>query len=190
MISYIADTRKPIFTKEQCEDIIRVGQQMQMKEGTVTQKESITNKRLSKISWLPFESMTPMYEVLQSVVNQVNKTVFGFDEVKGIEQAQYTEYDEGGYYDWHLDMNVRNIPERFKGQIRKISMTCLLNDPETDFTGGELEMLDDRKEESTIANIGQGSAIFFASFLRHRVKPVIKGNRKSLVMWFHGEPFK
>ena len=106
MISYIADTRKPIFTKEQCEDIIRVGQQLQMQKGTVTQDESITNKRLSKICWLPFESMTPMYQVLQSVVNQVNEQVFGFDEVKGIEQAQYTEYEEGGYYDWHLDMNV------------------------------------------------------------------------------------
>ena len=35
-----------------------------------------------------------------------------------------------------------------------------------------------------------GQAIFFASFIRHRVKPVIRGNRKSLVMWFGGTPFK
>jgi len=26
--------------------------------------------------------------------------------------------------------------------------------------------------------------------MRHRVKPVIRGNRKSLVMWFGGTPFK
>ena len=41
-----------------------------------------------------------------------------------------------------------------------------------------------------VAKIKQGHAIFFASFIRHRVKPVIKGNRKSLVMWFGGTPFK
>ena len=44
--------------------------------------------------------------------------------------------------------------------------------------------------EGKIAKIKQGHAIFFASFIRHRVKPVIRGNRKSLVMWFGGTPFK
>ena len=31
---------------------------------------------------------------------------------------------------------------------------------------------------------------FFASFIRHRVKPVTRGRRQSLVMWFGGTPFK
>ena len=44
--------------------------------------------------------------------------------------------------------------------------------------------------ENKIAKIKQGHAIFFASFIRHRVTPVIKGNRKSLVMWFGGTPLR
>ena len=44
--------------------------------------------------------------------------------------------------------------------------------------------------EGKVAKIKQGHAVFFASFIRHRVKPVIRGNRKSLVMWFGGTPFK
>ena len=28
------------------------------------------------------------------------------------------------------------------------------------------------------------------SFVRHRVAPVTRGNRKSLVMWFGGTPFR
>ena len=36
----------------------------------------------------------------------------------------------------------------------------------------------------------QGQAIFFASFLRHKVAPVKKGTRRSLVMWFGGPLFK
>ena len=41
-----------------------------------------------------------------------------------------------------------------------------------------------------IAKLKQGHAIFFASFIRHRVKPVTRGRRQSLVMWFGGTPFK
>ena len=36
----------------------------------------------------------------------------------------------------------------------------------------------------------QGQAIFFSSFIRHRVNKVKKGIRRSLVMWFGGPPFK
>ena len=36
----------------------------------------------------------------------------------------------------------------------------------------------------------QGHAAIFASFLQHRVTPVTKGVRNSVVVWFNGEPFK
>ena len=52
--------------------------------------------------------------------------------------------------------------------------------------GGELEFMSDGKT----AKLKQGQAIFFASWLQHRVKPVTKGERKSLVMWFGGPSFK
>ena len=64
-------------------------------------------------------------------------------------------------------------------------MTLLLSDPAT-FEGGELEIMSKGKT----AKLKQGQAIFFASWLQHRVKPVTQGERKSLVMWFGGPPFK
>ena len=36
----------------------------------------------------------------------------------------------------------------------------------------------------------QGHAIIFASFLNHKVQPVTKGIRQSLVVWFGGKPFR
>jgi PKHD-type hydroxylase len=69
--------------------------------------------------------------------------------------------------------------------VRKISMTLLLS-PENEFEGGDLELI----KEGQSAKIKQGQAIFFASFIRHRVKPVTRGVRKSLVMWFGGPSFK
>lgn len=64
-------------------------------------------------------------------------------------------------------------------------MSCLLS-PENEFEGGDLELFN----EGAGVKLKQGQAIFFASFIRHRVKPVTRGNRKSLVMWFGGPPFK
>ena len=64
-------------------------------------------------------------------------------------------------------------------------MTLLLS-PENQFEGGDLEI----SAPGKAAKLKQGHAIIFASFLSHRVKPVIRGVRQSLVMWFGGTPFK
>ena len=131
---------------------------------------------------IPFNKMTEMYKQLELVMKQTNGNHFGFDGMCINEQAQYTEYPEGGFYDWHVDndINMQNEPP-----VRKISMTCLLS-PQNEFEGGDLELT----KEGQSVKLKQGQAIFFASFIRHRVAPVIRGNRKSLVMWFGGTPFK
>jgi len=37
---------------------------------------------------------------------------------------------------------------------------------------------------------GKGVSTFFPSFTMHRVTPVTKGTRKSLVLWIGGEHYK
>jgi PKHD-type hydroxylase len=78
-----------------------------------------------------------------------------------------------------------DVTGKTQAPVRKISMTLLLSDPST-FEGGELEFMD----EGRMLKLQQGQAVFFASWLQHRVKPVTKGERYSLVMWFGGPPFK
>ena len=65
-------------------------------------------------------------------------------------------------------------------------MTLLLS-PESQFTGGGLELISEGKSPQ---NLKQGHAVFFASFVRHRVVPVQTGVRQSLVMWFGGTPLR
>jgi PKHD-type hydroxylase len=141
-----------------------------------------TETRTSHISWIPFSKTPEMYKDIEQIMKQTNGNHFGFDGMTITEMAQYTEYPEGGFYEWHVDndVNMQHEPP-----VRKISMTCLLS-PESEFEGGDLELMSENK----VAKIKQGHAVFFASFIRHRVKPVIRGNRKSLVMWFGGTPFK
>ena len=186
--SYIVETTQPIFTPEQCQMVINAGRAEPKQNAYVGNKQGIkggeldTKTRTSHISWIPFKKMNDMYKDIEKIMKTTNGNHFGFDGMTITEMAQYTEYPEGGFYDWHVDNDVNFAHEP---PVRKISMTLLLS-PESEFEGGDLELM----REEKIAKLKQGHAIFFASFIRHRVTPVIKGNRKSLVMWFGGTPFK
>ena len=186
--SFMVETTAPIFTPEQCQMIIKSGREEPKQTAEVGNekgdKEGVldTKTRTSHISWIPFKKMNDMYKDIEKIMKTTNGNHFGFDDMQITEMAQYTEYPEGGFYDWHIDndVNMQHEPP-----VRKISMTLLLS-PENEFEGGDLELM----KEGKVAKLKQGHAIFFASFIRHRVTPVIKGNRKSLVMWFGGTPFK
>ena len=186
--SYLVETTTPIFTPKQCQMIIESGRVEPKQNAYVGNKQGIkggeldTKTRTSHISWIPFTKMNDMYKDIEKIMKTTNGNHFGFDGMTITEMAQYTEYPEGGFYDWHVDNDVNFAHEP---PVRKISMTLLLS-PESEFEGGDLELM----REEKIAKLKQGHAIFFASFIRHRVTPVIKGNRKSLVMWFGGTPFK
>ena len=186
--SFIVETTSPVFTPEQCQLIINAGRAEPKQNAEVGNGKGIkggvidTKTRTSHISWIPFKKMPEMYSIIEKIMKATNGNHFGFDGMTITEPAQYTEYPEGGFYDWHVDndVNMQHEPP-----VRKISMTLLLSS-ESDFEGGDLELM----SEGKIGKLKQGQAIFFASFIRHRVKPVIRGNRKSLVMWFGGTPFK
>ena len=186
--SFIVETTSPVFTPEQCQLIINAGRAEPKKDAEVGNGKGIkggvidTKTRTSHISWIPFKKMPDMYKDIEKTMNKTNGNHFGFDGMQITEMAQYTEYPSGGFYDWHMDSDVNFVHEP---TVRKISMTCLLSH-ESEFEGGELEI---EKEENKVKLV-QGQAIFFASFIRHRVAPVTKGVRKSLVMWFGGPPLR
>ena len=185
--SWIVETTSPLFTPEQCQKIIDAGRRQKPQQAKVGIDKPggsgvDTKKRTTTISWLPFEEMKPMYNDINTFIQKANRNHFGFENVAITEMAQFTEYPEGGFYDWHMDTDVNMQHEP---PVRKISMTLLLS-PENQFEGGDLELMAPGKK----VNLKQGHAIIFASFLNHRVAPVTKGVRQSLVMWFGGKPFK
>ena len=132
-----------------------------------------TKKRVTTISWIPFKEMEPMYRDLHKFIQKANENHFGFGDIELQNNAQFTEYPVGGFYDWHMDCDVYMQHEP---PVRKISMTLLLNDP-SEFEGGHLELMAPGK----YAELKQGHAICFASFLNHEFNPVKRGVRQSLV---------
>jgi len=186
--SYIVETTTPLFTPEQCKKIIAAGRAEPRNDAQVGGGKGLkggvldTKTRTSHISWIPFKKMVDMYKDIERMMKATNGNHFGFDGMQITELAQYTEYPEGGFYDWNVDNHVNMAHEP---PVRKISMTLLLNDP-SEFEGGDLELMAPGK----FAELKQGHAIVFASFLNHRVNPVKRGVRQSLVVWFGGKPFR
>ena len=186
--SYMVQTNTPMFTPSQCKMVIEAGRKEPRNNAEVGNSEGIkggvidTKTRTSHISWIPFKKMTEMYQQIEKTMKQTNGNHFGFEGMQITEMAQYTEYPEGGFYDWHVDNDLHCANEP---PVRKISMTCLLS-PEHEFEGGDLELV----KEGQAVKLQQGQAVFFASFIRHRVAPVTRGVRRSLVMWFGGPPLK
>jgi PKHD-type hydroxylase len=192
--SYAIVTPQPILTPQQCQELIRIGQSEPKINATIDttgeNKKLDQRYRKSNISWIPFNKATNSYKIIVDWMHQANTNFFAFDNMQVNEVAQYTEYSKGGFYKWHIDIhkNMKTMPP-----VRKISMSLLLNDPK-EFEGGELEIyheqLTNTGSKEHLINLKQGQAIFFVSFFLHRVNTITKGNRKALVMWFGGTPFK
>jgi PKHD-type hydroxylase len=185
--SWIISTNQPLFTPDQCRQIIESGRAQKPQAAKVGMENNAgggtdTKKRVTTISWIPFKQMSHMYEDLNNFIQKANENHFGFGDIQVTENAQFTEYPVGGFYDWHMDCDTNMAHEP---PVRKISMTLLLNDP-SEFEGGNLELM----SPGRTTNLKQGHAICFASFLNHRVQPVTRGVRQSLVVWFGGKPFR
>jgi PKHD-type hydroxylase len=184
--SWIIQTTTPLFTPAQCNEIIASGKSQKPQTAQIGMGKpgggTDTKKRVTTISWIPFKEMGHMYYDLYKFIIKANENHFGFGDIRITENAQFTEYPEGGFYDWHMDCDVNMAHEP---PVRKISMTLLLSDPK-EFEGGELELMAPGK----VADLKQGHAICFASFLNHRVNKVKRGVRQSLVVWFGGKPFR
>ena len=82
--SLMANTIGPIFTPEQCQDIINMGHQQKAEEAKVGHKDGQqgkydTKKRITTISWIPFPAMPDMYKMIERSMLQANRNHFGYE---------------------------------------------------------------------------------------------------------------
>lgn len=140
--------------------------------------------RDSSIVWLNEQWL---YDLVFSYMRAANENSGWNIDVDGAESMQLTKYRKKGFYGYHKDgtgFQVYNNPKNkfLHNKTRKLSMTVLLNDT---FEGGEFEFYN-----IAPLKMNKGDIVFFPSFEFHRVKPVSKGVRHSLVTWFVGPQYR
>lgn len=103
-------------------------------------------------------------------------------DIKSIPEMRMLHYTRGGKYDWHQDVNWATKDQR------KFTFIIQLSDPES-YVGGDLVFRDADNIDLTHVR-EQGSIIIFPSMLYHRITPVKKGHRYSIVGWATGPRWK
>ena len=191
------------------EEIIQKSEQQMFKVANQKRTDG-SSFRNSNVTWidesdkdgaLPWPELT---DHIAKQIHSINNKYWKFHLSKS-EPLQYSIYNEGDYYDWHNDQRESVYED---GLVRKLSFTVFLNE---DYDDGDFEIVElsaakelpklnvENVSATLLVNEGgmiigpqpsAGTMIVFPSYLWHRVKPVIKGPRKSLVGWFLGKPFK
>jgi PKHD-type hydroxylase len=170
--------QQAVFTPEECAAVVATGRALPRLDGRVELGDD--SYRVSHITWIEANDTNHwLYHKLGALFTQMNRH-YGFDMVGFVDALQFTEYGPGQHFDWHMDIGNEQT------SLRKLSVTIQLSQP-SEYDGGELEFVGlGPTDQSRV----QGSATFFPAFMGHRVRPVTRGTRCSLVAWGSGQPFR
>lgn len=172
----------PCFTDDEISTLIDLVEEDNSQGKLVHTTAVATNEiRRSKVRWLTADEHGWVHKKIWEIAVAANQK-YRFD-ITGIrEKIQLSIYDESeeGFYRWHMDTATHSM-------VRKISISIPLNNPD-EYEGGDLEF--NVNGHGQAAPQPKGSVILFPSFIMHRVTPVTKGRRYSLVCWISGPPLK
>ena len=168
-----------------------------VKDFSKQEMKELLDYRDSDIAWTEDQWL---YNMLFPFIKDANQRAGWNYQYDRAESVQFTKYGKNGFYDWHCDSNKQPYGEKahpnIQGKVRKLSMSVCLSD-EKDYEGGDLtfKILSDKNKgqiwQGTEKNLRKkGSVCVFPSYVFHKVSPVTKGNRFSLVMWTLGNPWQ
>ena len=170
--------RPEALSAEECARVIALGEALPRADGRVELGEAAY--RVSHIAWItPAPETHWLFHKLGVLFDEAGKR-YGMELSGFVDALQYTVYGPGQHFDWHMDLGPGTT------SLRKLSMTLQLSDAD-DYRGGALEFLN---APGMPQSRPAGSAIFFPSYLGHRITPIESGIRRSLVAWACGPAFR
>jgi PKHD-type hydroxylase len=195
--------------KDTCNKIRNVAKGKWKESGVDTKKDTTDEERITgakpipgidkkvRISDIVWTQEPWIYDTIWPYMEAANEKAGWKYDIRFVESMQITRYKKGGFYDFHKDgmgdhLSAYDAPDNefTHGNVRKLSITVLLNE---NYEGGEFQfavLLHGNRVIVTPEFNKTGSIIVFPSDMAHRVAPVTKGIRHSLVTWFLGPPFK
>lgn len=169
-----------VFKLREVEEIMKLGNTSKPTSSLLVDGRYTPQYRDSYSGWIPHNDETRwIYEKLKDVVIEAN-SFFNFNITHFGEPLQFTRYEEGNHFDWHTDLGSGLTKKR------KLSIVVQLTD-EFFYEGGDLQLFTHRDVPMCRE---KGCVIIFPSYKEHRVTPVKRGIRHSLVTWATGPSFR
>jgi PKHD-type hydroxylase len=142
--------------------------------------------KTAKVDQIPWKDAKQYLGGLEEMTEDVNQLNFGFHiwkmtDYTGVNYNTYSAEKEG-QYGWHHD-GCLNEPYDIK-------LTVVANISTDVYVGGEFEMFLTNGPKHLQQLDIPGSVLVFPSFIRHRVKPVTEGTRKTISFWIRGPNFR
>jgi PKHD-type hydroxylase len=174
-------------------------------DGLIINK-GMTDKRSTKVSFIPENHWISGFVMHYAFM--ANNLNYHYD-LTGIDSGalQYGIYGVNDHYDWHSDYDLTIMgqfpvnnnhgvnKERIEAVqasssefVRKLSFSLQLTE-EYQYEGGDLQIME-RDGTTHSMPREKGTIIFFDSRIVHRVTPVTKGERRSIVGWITGPRWK
>ena len=186
-------------SKEEVNQVIKLASELPIErattlgdDGELMEQNDPNGARSSMVKWIPqSDDWNWLYVRMMELAKEANDETWNFDLISADENIQYTEYyaNENGHYDWHQDVGPGDLASK-----RKVSITLQLSEDD-EYVGGDLEITGGGSgkgvfETSHVCPRGKGITVIFPSYMMHRVTPVTKGTRRSLVLWVGGSHYR
>lgn len=172
-----------LLSSDMCDEIVECAKKIELFESKVSRNNEYNpNHRRSNICFIPKnnEDFSEIYPYINKLMHDANAECFGINLIR-MQNIQFSEYssDNEGHFDYHMDTFFD------KGSLyqRKLTLCLQLTDP-NDYEGGNFEFSNLHFNQDELRK--KGTILVFPSFLFHRVTPVTKGVRHSLVTWYEG----
>lgn len=189
-----------LFSDEELQKVIDYCETLEKIKGTTIGKDGDEEKtnpaRNSTIAWAnPDKDNHWIFDRFLFVIERLNERFYEFD-LNGFESFQYTIYEakedeQPQKYDSHMDTILGTDKPISMIETRKLSLSLILSDP-SEYEGGEFYIQTGSPDEDKLLKMDQvkGRVLAFPSFMIHKVAPVTKGIRRSIVVWVDGPKFK
>lgn len=183
-----------VFNRDELSHLNSYMDNLELEDGVLTYEQTSglpagsVGHRISKTKFIfPSEDSQWIFDRINGAVDKLNQMYYNFD-LNGYNELQFTEYrsEDGGKFDFHADIHYGEPPS-YMYQMRKLSVVILLNE---EFQGGDFQLNTKTEAETQTIKLRSGTMIAFPSWVLHRVTPVTKGNRRSLVTWVLGPKFR
>lgn len=149
-----------------------------LSQASVYHRRASVDKTIRNAKVMDLGSAGPVHEAMKRFALSLNRRHWKFPGRLASSRLRLAEYSKGGLFDWHSDGGGLDN-EEIKDRV--LTVIVFLSEP-GEYGGGRLEIRD-WTDKIIRPKQRRGDMICFSGCQNHRVTPVTKGRRYSLVLW-------